>query len=142
MVFLYFRAERMNLMVAGAANRTEVLTGIYSRFGVDDCADIMPVGGLLRTEVLRLAEHLDVPAYIRSKTPAPGIIPGVTDKYRYLLGLDSHVLDEMLEALDSGAAPADVAAGTGVDIGDVERVVAAMAAARAMRAVPPVPGCA
>jgi NAD+ synthase len=136
MIFLYFRAERMNLLVAGAANRTEKLTGIYSRFGVDDCADIMPIAGLLRTEVGRLAEALDVPAEIRSKTPSPGIIPGVKDKYQYLLGLESGALDAVLEGLASGASREEVARRCGVDVEQVSRVASVMAAAAQIAATP------
>lgn len=139
MVFLYFRAERMNLLVAGAANRTEKLTGIYARFGVDDCADIMPLAGLFRTEVLRLADPLEIPARIRSKTPAPGIIPGVKDKYQYLLGLESSRLDAVLEGLDSGSPPWEVAARSGIEVEHVERIASVMAAAGSMAAIPLTP---
>jgi NAD+ synthase len=139
MVFLYFRAERMNLLVAGAANRTEKLTGIYTRFGVDDCADIMPIGGLYRTEVLRLAEVLGVPDSIRTKTPAPGIIPGVTDKYRYLLGLESERLDLVLEGLAAGCTPEEAAARCGIEAEHARRIACVVAAAARMAAVPLVP---
>ncbi|MBM3308417.1 MAG: NAD(+) synthase [Candidatus Eisenbacteria bacterium] len=136
MVFLYFRAERENLLVAGAANRTEKLTGIYTRFGVDDCADIMPVAGLYRTEVLRAAEALGVPERIRGKTPAPGIIPGVRDKYVYLLDLESGVLDRVLEELVAGGETAAVAGRLGLPQARVERVAAAMRAAQELRGLP------
>jgi NAD+ synthase len=136
MVYLFFRAERRNLLVAGAANRTEKLTGIYSRFGVDDCADIMPIGGLYRTEVLRLAEALDIPTRIRSKTPAPGIIPGVRDKYVYLLGRASDRLDPILEDLVSGASPAEVAERHGIETDHAQRIASIMATAEALRSTP------
>jgi NAD+ synthase len=139
MVFLYFRAERVNLLVAGAANRTEKLTGIYTRFGVDDCADIMPIAGLFRTEVLHLANALEIPEKIRSKTPAPGIIPGVKDKYQYLLDLESDRLDVVLECLDSGSPSGEVAARCGIEVEHVERIASVMAAAARMAAVPLAP---
>jgi NAD+ synthase len=136
MVYLFFRAERRNLLVAGAANKTEKLTGIYSRFGVDDCADIMPIAGLYRTEVLLLAEALGIPPKIRSKTPSPGIIPGVRDKYVYLLGLPSERLDEVLEDLSSGVSTAEVVSRRDIDIGHAERIAAVMAEAVEMRSIP------
>ena len=40
---LYREAERLNGMVIGAANRTEWLTGTFTQFGCDHCADIMPL---------------------------------------------------------------------------------------------------
>jgi len=142
MVFLYFRAERSNLLVAGAANRTEKLTGVYTRFGVDDCADIMPIGALFRTEVLRIAESLGVPDRILRKPPTPGIIPGVSDKYVYLLGLESGVLDALLEDLVSGASVAEVSERHEVSQDRVRGVVEAMSAARRMAAPPTMPALA
>lgn len=140
MVYLYFRAERRNLLVAGAANKTEKLTGIYSRFGVDDCADIMPIAGLYRTEVLRLAQFLDIPPRIRSKPPSPGIIPGVKDKYVYLLGLPSEKLDQILEDLESGMSRLEVEARHQTEAEHLDRIAAVMEQARELRRVPREPG--
>jgi len=139
MVFLYFRAERENLLVAGCANLTEKLTGIYTRFGVDDCADIMPIAGLYRTEVLRVAESLGVPERILNKTPAPGIIPGVRDKYVYLLDIDADRLDRILEDIDLGMSVAELAQRHHLNGAHLERVLSAMLAAREMREVPTEP---
>jgi NAD+ synthase len=136
MVYLFFRAERRNLLVAGAANKTEKLTGIYSRFGVDDCADIMPIAGLYRTEVLALANELEIPDRITSKPPSPGIIPGVKDKYVYLMGLPSDRLDEVLEAFESGASRPEIASRHGLDGEHVERIAAIMQEARDMKKIP------
>lgn len=136
MVYLYFRAERRNLLVAGAANLTERLTGIYTRFGVDDCADIMPISGLYRTEVLAVAEALEIPISIRTKSPAPGIIPGVRDKYVYLLGLDSGRLDPVLEAFESGLGPEEVSREHGIKVEQAERIAAIMAEGKKLGALP------
>jgi NH3-dependent NAD+ synthetase len=39
MVLLAYRADIDNLMVVGAANKTEWLAGTFSRWGCDHCAD-------------------------------------------------------------------------------------------------------
>ncbi|MBD3349012.1 MAG: NAD(+) synthase [Candidatus Eisenbacteria bacterium] len=136
MVTLFFRAERRNLLVAGAANLTERLTGIYTRFGVDDCAAIMPIAGLYRTEVLRLAESLGVPEAVRRKRPAPGIIPGVKDKYVYLLDLESETLDRVLEEIVRGVSAAEAAGKHDVPLEKVERVMSAVSSARHLLDMP------
>ena len=136
MVALLFEAEKRNLLVAGAANRTEKLTGIYTRFGVDDCADIMPIGNLYRTEVLDVARALGVPDRITAKPPAPGIIPGVRDKYVYFLGLSAEEVDAALIGLESGGSPDDVAERLGLDAGPVRRLAVVREAAAGLRELP------
>jgi NAD+ synthase len=80
MLMLYQKAEINNWLVVGAANRTEWLTGTFSKWGCDHCADLMPLLHLYRTQVEQLAEFLEVPARIREKTADPDILPGVNDK--------------------------------------------------------------
>ncbi|MEE9188316.1 MAG: NAD(+) synthase, partial [Anaerolineales bacterium] len=80
MVVLYQYAELHNLMVVGAANRTEWLTGTFSKWGVDHCADVMPLIQLYRSQLEALAEYIQVPDSIRTKAADPDVIPGIDDK--------------------------------------------------------------
>lgn len=99
MVAIYQYAEVRNLMVVGAANRTEWLTGTFSKWGVDHCADIMPVIHLYRSQLEQLAEHLRIPAYIRFKAADPDVMPGVADKGA-LLG-DFSTADQILYGIEN-----------------------------------------
>lgn len=101
MLAVYLYAEPRNLMVVGAANRTEWLTGTFSKWGVDHCADVMPLLHLFRSQVEALAAYLEIPGYIRAKAADPDIIPGVNDKGA-LLG-DFIMADQILAALERGA---------------------------------------
>lgn len=103
MVAVYQYAEVHNLMVVGGANLTEVLTGTYSKWGVDHCADVMPIMHLYRSQVEALAEYLDVPAYIRTKPADPDVMPGVNDKGA-LLG-NFVTADLILQKIKQGADP-------------------------------------
>ncbi len=80
MVILYQYAEVRNLMVVGAANRTEWLTGTFSKWGVDHCADIMPIMHLYRTQLEQIAEYIQIPEYIRNKAADPDIMPTIDNK--------------------------------------------------------------
>lgn len=84
MVMLYYEANIHNLMVVGAANKTEYLTGTFSQWGCDQCADIMPVIHLYRSQLEDLAEYLGVPENIRKKPADPDIMPGVDNKEELL----------------------------------------------------------
>lgn len=43
MAKIYQVADVQNLMVVGAANRTEWMTGNFCQWGIDHCADVMPI---------------------------------------------------------------------------------------------------
>jgi NAD+ synthase len=122
MVLVYFHAERENLMVVGCANRTERMTGLFGRFGVDDCADAMPIAHLYQTQIVRLARHLGVPERVVTKPPDTGLMAGVRDKYRHFFGLDPQILDAVLSGVDKGVAAKDLAATVGIETAYVTRI--------------------
>jgi NAD+ synthase len=100
MVMVYRYAEVNNLMVVGAANRSEWLTGTFSKWGVDHCADVMPLLHVYRSQLEQLAEYLGVPEVIRNKAADPDVMPGVNDKGA-LLG-DFNTADQILCAIEQG----------------------------------------
>ena len=99
MVILYQYAEVRNLMVIGAANRTEWLTGTFSKWGVDHCADIMPIMHLYRTQLEQIAEYIQIPDYIRNKAADPDIIPTIDDKGDLLCSFN--LADQILYGIEN-----------------------------------------
>lgn len=100
MTALYHQAERRQLMVAGAGNRTEWLTGTFTKWGCDHCADVMPFLHLYRSQVRSLAEYMGLPELILDKSADPDLIPGLDDKEE-LLGSFENV-DSILYGLENG----------------------------------------
>jgi NAD+ synthase len=96
---LYYYAERYNLLVAGTANKTELATGLFVRYG-DTAADIAPLATLYKTQVRALAEYLQVPQEIIARPPSPDLLPGLTDELA--IGLDYATLDRVLWRLERG----------------------------------------
>ncbi|RLI27248.1 MAG: NAD(+) synthetase [Candidatus Hecatellales archaeon] len=120
MVILYYFANRFNLLVAGAGNRTEILMGYFTKFG-DGAADFLPLGGLYKTQVRQLASHLGIPRKILDKTPTAGLWPGQTDEAE--LGIKYETLDLILHGLvDLGLGVEEVANLLGVEASLVGRV--------------------
>jgi len=99
MVILYQYAEVRNFMVVGAANRTEWLTGTFSKWGVDHCADIMPLVHLYRTQLEQIAEYIQIPGYIRNKAADPDIIPTINNKGDLLNGFN--LADQILYGMEN-----------------------------------------
>jgi len=100
MVVLYQHAEVKNLMVVGAANKTEWLTGTFSKWGVDHCADVMPMIHIYRSQLEEIAEYLEVPNFIREKYADPDVMPGIDNKGA-MLGSFS-LVDKILVASENG----------------------------------------
>ena len=99
MVMLYHLADTYNLLVAGAANKTEWLTGTFSKWGCDQCADIMPILHLYRSQLPGLAGYLGVLRKILTKNADPDVMPGIDDKEK-LLG-SFKTIDLILWALEN-----------------------------------------
>lgn len=97
---LYFEAEKRGYAVAGTSNKTEILTGLYVKWG-DDASDFEPIAHLYKTEVFELARELKVPQKIIGKAPSPDLIPGLTDEFAF--GINYAELDRILSKIERGS---------------------------------------
>jgi NAD+ synthase len=93
MCILYYFSNSRNLLVAGTGNKSELKMGYFTRYG-DGGVDFLPIGGLYKTEVRKLADELGVPAEITKKKPSPGLWEGQTAEGE--LGISYSKLDHIL----------------------------------------------
>jgi NAD+ synthase len=100
MIALYLQSEKKSGLVIGAANRTEWMTGTFTQFGCDHCADVMPLLHLYRSQLIHLAEFLHVPSKIIQKKADPDVLPGLDDKGELLGSFES--TDLILWGLENG----------------------------------------
>ncbi|MBU1782050.1 NAD(+) synthase, partial [bacterium] len=98
MLILYYFANSLNYLVAGTGNKSEIMAGYFTKYG-DGGVDILPIGGLLKTEVRALAKEFNLPKKVLEKAPTAGLWPEQTDEDE--LGLTYHDLDEILKRLES-----------------------------------------
>lgn len=91
MVALYYRANRERYLVAGTGNRSELSIGYFTKFG-DGAVDLMPLGHLVKSEVVELARHLGVPQTVIDKPPSADTWRGQTDERE--LGFTYEQLEE------------------------------------------------
>lgn len=99
MITLYYFASKMNYLVVGCGNKSELTAGYFTKYG-DGGVDILPLGGLLKTEVRELAKDLGVPSEIIERVPTAGLWDGQTDESE--LGISYEDLDKAITALESG----------------------------------------
>ncbi|NJE08221.1 NAD+ synthase [Thermococcus sp. M39] len=96
MILLYAHANQENRIVLGTSNKSELLTGYYTKWG-DGASDYAPLINLYKTEVWEIAKRLGVPEKIIKKKPTAGLWIGQTDEDE--LGISYKLLDEILYRL-------------------------------------------
>ncbi|MBU0490569.1 MAG: NAD(+) synthase [Chloroflexi bacterium] len=95
----------------------------------DGGVDLLPLGGLLKTQVWALARELGVPDAIVDRAPTAGLRPGQTDEGD--LGITYAELDRTLAAIDRGDTSA-------IDPATLAQVQAMIARSAHKRAMPPI----
>jgi NAD+ synthase len=102
MLTLYFYANKLQYLVVGSGNRSELAIGYFTKHG-DGSVDILPLGNLVKWQVKELAKFLEIPQAIIDKPPSAGLWPGQTDEAE--MGLSYDDLDRYLI---TGEAPEDI----------------------------------
>jgi NAD+ synthase len=93
------KAERENLLLLGAANRTESMIGWFVKNGVDDLP-IQPLSGLYKTQIRQLAAYLGLPREVVDQPPSPDMMKGITDEMA--IGYSYAKMDLVLDYLEGG----------------------------------------
>ncbi len=101
MASLYFLANTLGYLVVGTGNKTELMVGYFTKYG-DGGVDLLPLGGLYKTQVWELARALNLPERIIEKKPTAGLWPGQTDEAE--LGISYVELDRALQAMPARGA--------------------------------------
>ncbi|MEM4389666.1 MAG: NAD+ synthase [Candidatus Micrarchaeia archaeon] len=96
MACLYNVAARAGGLVVGTGDRSEILLGYFTKYG-DGGVDVLPLGGLFKSQVRALAEHFGLPRAIVQKPPSPNFWLGQTAEEE--LGASYEEIDAILWAL-------------------------------------------
>jgi NAD+ synthase len=136
-VLNYFVANHENRIVLGTGNRSEALTGYFTKYG-DQAVDCNPIGNLYKQQVRQLAAALDLPHELVMKTPSAEMWLGQTDEEE--MGLDYDTLDAILALhVDGPLSKAATVRELGVTPEQVERVVDLYERSAHKRRMPPAP---
>jgi len=99
MTALYYFAAKMNYLVIGTGNKSEIYMGYFTKYG-DGGVDLEPIGDLTKTEIYKLAEILEIPKEIINRVPTAGLYDGQTDEGE--MGITYGDLDYAIECIESG----------------------------------------
>jgi NAD+ synthase len=121
MTILFDQAKKLDALVLGTSNKTEILLGYSTVFG-DNASSLNPLGDLYKCQIWQLSRHLGLPSQLIDKAPSADLWPGQTDEGE--LGFSYELADEVLHLLfDRGLRPEEVAA-RGYEEAVVRRIVA------------------
>jgi NAD+ synthase len=93
MTILYDHSARLQALVLGTSNKTELLLG-YGTLHGDMASALNPIGDLYKTQVWALSEHVGVPAEVVDKHPSADLWAGQTDEAE--LGFGYREVDALL----------------------------------------------
>ncbi|MDI6756236.1 MAG: NAD+ synthase [Thermodesulfobacteriota bacterium] len=79
MTTLYYYANKLNYLVTGTGNKSELMMGYFTKYG-DGGVDLLPLGDLTKSQVRKLAEELKIPRRIIERPPSAGLWAGQTDE--------------------------------------------------------------
>ena len=97
MIYLYSVANKYDGLVAGTSNKSELLTGYFTKFG-DGGSDFQIIGDLYKTQVYEIARRYNFPDWLMTKSPSADLWEGQTDEKE--LGISYQKLDKILECLE------------------------------------------
>ena len=133
MLVSYHYANTLNMMVIGSSNKTELLTGYFTKHG-DGGVDLLPLGDLYKCQVRQLARYMKVPEEIIKKTPTAGLWPGQSDEGE--MGASYDTIDLILWGRENGYSDREIAESIGVDLNLVEGIFARMERSEHKRRLP------
>lgn len=96
MIMLYYYANSQGRIVAGSGDRSELMIGYFTKYG-DGGVDILPIGGLFKTQVRELAKRMGVPRRIVEKKSSPRLWNDQTAEGE--LGMNYEQVDMILHLL-------------------------------------------
>jgi NAD+ synthase len=136
-VINYFVANAESGVVLGTGNRSEAMTGYFTKYG-DQAVDCNPIGNLYKCQVRQLASHLGVPDEFVEKPPSAEMWEGQTDEEE--MGLTYDTLDAILALhIDGPLSKSATVRTLDVPASAVERVEELVAGSEHKRHMPPAP---
>ncbi|MCY0868092.1 MAG: NAD+ synthase [Desulfurococcus sp.] len=137
MTILYYYANKLNGLVVGAGDRSELLLGYFTKHG-DGGVDIQPLACLYKTQVRELARRIGIPDAITSKPSSPRLWEGQLAEEE--LGLSYEAVDLVFYSLiDRGLSLEEAVEATGLPLTVFQRVLDLHRRSRHKRSIPPMP---
>jgi NAD+ synthase len=136
MIYLYYYANKLNMIVCGSSDKSETMMGYFTKWG-DVAADISPLMDLYKTQVRKLAEHIGIPPELAAKPSTPALWPNQLAETE--LGIKYETLDLILYGLERFMTTEEIAQQISVKKPLVEKVKSRWLAVEHKRRLPLAP---
>ena len=97
MLVQYMYAEKLNYVVCGTTNKTELVLGQFVKYG-DGGVDIEPLADCYKTQIYALAKHLKVNEEIIKRPPSADTWSHYTTDEEFYWRMPMHIMDQLLYA--------------------------------------------
>lgn len=134
MCVLYDHSSKLQALVAGTGNRSELFIGYCTQYGDNACA-FEPLGHLYKTEVLKLATFLDIPDEIICKNPTADLWENQTDEEE--IGISYQKLDSILHFMFDDKMSEQEIVAAGHSLLEIEKVKKMVQNSEFKRNMPP-----
>lgn len=122
MAMLYYHAERLNYAVVGTANKNEHQLGFFVKHG-DGGVDLQPILHLFKSQVYQLANYLEIPEDIRSRTPTSDTYSAGSSQEEFFFRLPFEVLDTIWFGMEQNFPIEEIADKLKITTEQVNRVI-------------------
>lgn len=133
MLIGHLLAESENKTLIGNTNKTERSLGLFTKFGTSHAVDILPLGNLYRSQVVQLANFLDLDDYLKNKSR------DIPTRYKFFFNLTFKEVDRILIRLEEGISEEDIAQETNLPSKAIKRINFHYTGSKYSRTVPLVP---
>ena len=141
MIVEYMHAEKMNYVVCGTTNKTELLTGWFVKYG-DGGVDLEPIANCYKMQVYKLAELLNIDERIITRPPSPDTWSHFTSDEEVSLRIPYDILDQLLYAQENHLSFEIIQENTKMDKTQIEwaekHILSLKNAARVLQLSPPI----
>lgn len=97
MIVQYMYAEKLNYVVCGTTNKTELVLGQFVKYG-DGGVDLEPLADCYKTQIYALAKYLGVNEAIIKRPPSADTWSHYTTDEEFYWRMPMHIMDQLLYA--------------------------------------------
>lgn len=133
MVYTHYYANRLNRLVCGTSDKSEIMMGYFTKWG-DAAADVSPLMDLYKTQVRKLASYIGIPKDIIAKSSTPTLWQGHGAEKGSDIGYET--LDLILFGLERFMTTRDIAEQLNLPMKPVEGIKSRWLASEHKRRIP------
>lgn len=120
MVIQYMYAEKMNYVVCGTTNKTELVLGQFVKYG-DGGVDLEPLADCYKTQIYALGKYLQINEEIMKRPPSADTWSHYTTDEEFYWRMPIHIMDQLLYSQEHNLPLQVIEKNTGLSRDKIEK---------------------